>query len=163
MEGPKPMLREGKKYEKKISNSMRENYHVLWNTRGFMINTISDPGMQMSTLFLACKLMRKFQAATVPAYVMHLVGQYKKGVCFNWAQNLCNELLANICKAQDQGRPFYYSWLLFLIALVAWEAPEESVLPKITSDMCEGACYASLWDSKDAQRIKDNQVFWVLF
>ena len=29
--------------------------------------------------------------------------------------------------------------------------------------MCEGDRYAHLWDSKDLQRFKDNQVFWVLF
>ena len=29
--------------------------------------------------------------------------------------------------------------------------------------MCEGAHYAHLWDSKDPQRLEDNQVFWVLF
>ena len=56
---------------------------------------------------------------------------------------------------------FYSEHLL--IALVVWEAPEESVLPKLTPEMCEGARFAHLWDCKDAQRVEDNQVFWVLF
>lgn len=29
--------------------------------------------------------------------------------------------------------------------------------------MCEGTCYTNLWDTKDAQRIEENEVFWVLF
>ena len=59
MEGPDPMLRLGKKYEQKIANSVHDTYHVLQNTLGFMISTNSDPRMQMGTLLLACKLMRK--------------------------------------------------------------------------------------------------------
>lgn len=29
--------------------------------------------------------------------------------------------------------------------------------------MCEGACYAHLWDSTNPQLLEENQVFWVLF
>ena len=54
MEGPNPMLRMGRKYEQKIADKVHEDYHVVWNTRGFMINTISDPSSQMGTLLLAC-------------------------------------------------------------------------------------------------------------
>ena len=97
--------------------------------------------------------------ASVPVYVIQLASRYKKGVCFNWSQYLCNEFLANVRESQEQGQAFFYSWLLLLIALVAWEAPEESILPKLTPDMCEGARYTNLWDSKDVQRIDVNQVF----
>lgn len=45
MEGPDPLLNTGKKYEGKITDYMRETYHVEKNTRGFMIKSISDPGM----------------------------------------------------------------------------------------------------------------------
>lgn len=76
---------------------------------------------------------------------------------------MCDEFLSNICESQEQGRAFCYSWLLFIIEVVAWEAPAESVLPEITTDMCEGARYAHLWDSTDPQRLEENQVFWVLF
>ena len=47
--------------------------------------------------------------------------------------------------------------------LVTWDTLEESVLPKIPLRMCEGARYAHLWNSKDAQHIEDNKVFWILF
>ena len=45
----------------------------------------------------------------------------------------------------------------------AWEAPEDLVLPELEPDMCEGARYVNMWDSKDEKRIEDNKVFWVLF
>lgn len=47
--------------------------------------------------------------------------------------------------------------------LVAWEASEDSVLPELKPDMCEGARYVNLRDSQDEQGIEDNKVFWVLF
>ena len=109
----------------------------------------------MGTLLLTCKMMRKCQATTVPAYVIQLAGYCKKGICFNWSQFLCNEFLENVREAQDHGRAFCYSWLLILIALVTWEAPEGSVLPELESYMCEVARYANLWDSKDAKHIEE--------
>ena len=69
----------------------------------------------------------------------------------------------NVREAQDHGRAFCYSWLLLLIALVTWEAPKDSVLPELELDMCKGARYANLWDSKDEKQIEYNKVFWVLF
>ena len=93
--------------------------------------------------------MRKYQVTSIPAYVIRLAGQCRKGVCFNWAQYFRDKILINFRESQEQGYAFCYSWLLFLIALVAWEAPPESVLPELTPDMCEGACYVHLWDSKD--------------
>ena len=117
----------------------------------------------MGTRLLACKLMRKCQVAIVPAYVIQLARQCVKGVFFNWAQYLCEEFLANVHKSNEQGTSFFYSWLLFLIALVAWDKPKELVIPKLPAGMCEGAWYAHLWDSKDKQHIEDNKVFLVLF
>lgn len=66
-------------------------------------------------------------------------------------------------EAQDHGKEFGYSWWLLLIVLVAWEAPEDSVLPELKLYMCEGVQYTNLWDLKDQQCLKDNKVFWVLF
>ena len=111
----------------------------------------------------ACKLMRKFQVATFPTYVIQLAGKCGKGVYFNWAQYLCDEFLANVRESQDLGHAFCYSWFLFLIVLVTLEALVESILPELNPDMCEGARYTHLWYSKDVQHIEDNQVFWVLF
>ena len=117
----------------------------------------------MGTLLLACKMMRKCQVATIPAYVIQLASRCEKGACFNWSQCLCNKFLENVREAQDHGRAFCYSWLLLLITLVAWEALEDLVLPELEPDMCVQAQYANLRDLKDEQCIEDNKIFWVLF
>ena len=98
-----------------------------------------------------------------PAYVIQLADQCVKGVFFNWAQYLCDEFLINFCESQEHGTYFFYSWLLFLISLVAWDKPEELVILELPAEMCEGARYAHLWESEDKQRIEDNKVFWGLF
>lgn len=65
MKGINPMEHVGKKYEQNIADKVCDDYHVERNTRGFMISTVSDPGARMSTLLLACKIMRKCQVAMV--------------------------------------------------------------------------------------------------
>ena len=153
------MEKVGKKYKGEITTKVWQAYHVKKNKRGFIIDSISDLATRMGTWILACKLMRKFQVATVPSYVIRVAGQCAKGGCFNWAQHLRDKFMSNVCESQEQGNAFFYSWLLFLIALVAWEAPKELVIPLLNLGMCEGARYAHLWDSKDAQRLEGNQVF----
>lgn len=63
MKGLNPMEHVSKKYEKHITDNVRDDYHVEQNTRGFMISTISNLGVCMGTLSLACKMMRKCQVA----------------------------------------------------------------------------------------------------
>ena len=83
MQGPHPMENFGKKYEAAIAAEVREAYQVQKNQRVFIINTINDPTTRMGTQILSCKLMRISQAATVPAYVIRVVGQCAKGGYLN--------------------------------------------------------------------------------
>lgn len=48
------------------------------------------------------------------------------------------------------------------IVLVAWELPEDSQFHSVTPDLLEAVKYASLWVTKDAQRIRERKIFWVL-
>jgi len=48
------------------------------------------------------------------------------------------------------------------IVLVAWELPEDSQFPSVTLDLPEVAKYALLQATKDAQHIKDSDIFWIL-
>ena len=88
MKGPHPLERVGKKYEAETATTVCEAYQVQRNHRGFIIDSISDPATRMGTQTLTYKIMGKFQVKTVPVYVIWVVGQCAKGVCFNWAQNL---------------------------------------------------------------------------
>ena len=62
---------------------------------------------------------------------------------------------------QDLSKTFHYAWLFLSIVLVAWELPEDNQFPSITLDLPEAAKYASLWATKDANRICDSKIFWV--
>ena len=80
----------------------------------------------------------------------------------NWSDYHHGDFLANFCEAQELSKKFDYVWLLLLIVLVAWELPEDSQFPLVAPDLPEAAKYASLWETKDAQRIKDSKIFWIL-
>ena len=43
----------------------------------------------------------------------------------NWSLFLLNQLTEDAVAVQDGECPFTYSWLLILIALVAWMEPED--------------------------------------
>jgi hypothetical protein len=49
----------------------------------------------------------------------------------NWGKYLANQLELYCCEAQDQGYEFHFSWLLILIAFIAWEMSEGVTLPHI--------------------------------
>ncbi len=48
------------------------------------------------------------------------------------------------------------------IVLVAWELPEDSWFSSIAQDLPEAAKYASLWETRDTQKIRESKIFWVL-
>lgn len=53
-------------------------------------------------------------------------------------------------------------WLLLSIVLVGWEFPEYSQFPMIVYDPTEAVKYASLWETRDIERISERKIFWVL-
>ena len=55
--------------------------------------------------------------------------------------------LEDVHDAQEKGRPFHYSWLIVLIALVGWKEPTEAQFVEVPPNMPGAARYASLWVS----------------
>jgi hypothetical protein len=49
----------------------------------------------------------------------------------NWVKYLVNQLELDCREAQDQGYEFHFSWLLILIAFIAWEMPEGATFPDL--------------------------------
>jgi hypothetical protein len=45
----------------------------------------------------------------------------------NWASYLVNQLEQDCCEAQDQSYEFHFSWLLILIAFIAWEMSKGAI------------------------------------
>lgn len=106
--------------------------------------------------------MRKCGADEVSVPVITLASQCAEGVQFNWSNYLHGEFLANCCEAQGLNKTFHYMWLLLSIVLVAWELLEDSQFPSVAPDLPNGVKYASLWATKDAHRVKDSRIFWIL-
>ena len=72
-----------------------------------------------------------------------------EGYIYNWAAYLANEFLEDARDAQEKGRPFHYSQILILIALVGWKEPTEAQFVELNPGMLGAARYASLWLSSD--------------
>jgi hypothetical protein len=49
----------------------------------------------------------------------------------NWEKYLVNQLDQDYRESQYQGYEFHFSWLLILIAFIAWEMPKGVTFPEI--------------------------------
>jgi hypothetical protein len=66
----------------------------------------------------------------------------------------------DFCEAQDQGYEFHFSWLLILIAFIAWEMPEGATFPDIEPFEPLAMKFTMLWYSSDMGRQwQSNAVF----
>jgi hypothetical protein len=55
-------------------------------------------------------------------------------------------------EAQDQDYEFHFSWILVLIAFVAWELPEGVTFPNIEPFELLAAKFTTLWYSSDMNK-----------
>jgi hypothetical protein len=53
---------------------------------------------------------------------------------------------------QDQGYEFHFSWILILIAFIAWEMPEGATFPDIEPFEPLAANFSTLWYSSDMNK-----------
>jgi hypothetical protein len=70
----------------------------------------------------------------------------------NWAKYLVNQVELDCCESQDQGYEFHFSWLLILIAFVAWEMFEGATFPDIEPFDSLVANFTTLWYSSDMNK-----------
>lgn len=75
---------------------------------------------------------------------------------------LHGEFLQNYHEVEELNKMFHYVWLLLSIVLVAWELLEDGQFPSIALDLPEAMKNALLWETKEAQRIKDIKIYWIL-
>ena len=93
--------------------------------------------------------MQKCIPSEVPAPIVSIVANCAEGYSYNCAAYIAKEFLEDVCDAQEKGKPFHYSWLLVLIALVGWKEPTEAQFFDVPRHMPGAARYASLWVSQD--------------
>jgi hypothetical protein len=109
---------------------------------------------------IAGKLVRKNRPTQVTGFVVDLAGKCIEGIQMNWVSYLVNQLEKDCREAQDQGYEFHFSWLLILIAFIAWEMPEGATFPEIEPSEPLAAKFTTLWYSSDMEKQwQSNAVF----
>ena len=93
--------------------------------------------------------MWKCRPNEVPAPIVSIAANYAEGYSYKWAEYIAREFLKDVRDVQEKGRPFHYSWLIVLIALVGWREPTEVQFVDVPPQMLGAARYASLWVSQD--------------
>jgi hypothetical protein len=101
---------------------------------------------------IAGKLVRKNRPTQVTGFVVDLAGKCAEGLQMNWAKYLINQLELDCRQAQDQGYEFHFSWLLILIAFIAWELPEGATFLEIEPFEPLAAKFCTLWYSSDMNK-----------
>ena len=93
--------------------------------------------------------MQNCRPNEVSALIFSITANCAEGYSYKWAEYIAREFLEDICDVQEKGRPFHYSWLIVLIALVRWKEPIEAQFVDVPPHMPSIARYAYLWVSQD--------------
>jgi hypothetical protein len=120
--------------------------------RGYKVTSINNGAVHLTCQMIAGKIVRKNQPTQVTGFIVDLTGKCAKGLQMNWAQYLINHMDLNCIEAQDQGHKFHFSWLLILIAFIAWEMPEGATFPNIEPFEPLSVKFSTLWYSNDMNK-----------
>lgn len=152
----------GENKENKLTNRMKNEFGLMKKSHGYFICSITDKAMKFAARILACKVMRNNCMDEVLVPLISLTKHYVNGVQYKWVHYLFKEFLLNFREAQNDGKAFHYALLLLLISLVAWRLLEDSQLTPKDVDLPEAMMFASLWRTKDLERVMETKLFWVL-
>jgi hypothetical protein len=126
MQGPDPQeFYPGKTVDCALTQRIKDTYgDVEKGMQGYKVVSIENATVRLGCQMIAGKLVRKNRPTQVTGFVVDLVGKCAEGLQMNWVQYLVNQLELDCREAQDQGYEFHFSWLLILIAFIAWELLE---------------------------------------
>jgi hypothetical protein len=141
--------------------TIKDTYgNVEKGKRGYKVASIQNGTVHLAFQLIIGKLVRKNRPTQVTGFVVDLAGKCVEGLQMNWASYLINQLEKDCREAQDQGYEFHFSWLLILIAFIAWEMPEGATFPEIESSEPLAAKFTTLWYSSDMEKQwQSNAVF----
>ena len=108
--------------------------------------------MHLACQLIMGKLVHRNRPTHVIGFVVDLAGKCTEGLQMNWAQYLFNQLDMNYKGAQAQGYEFHFSWLLILIAFIAWELPEGATFLEIEPFKPLVTKFCMLWYSNDMNK-----------
>jgi hypothetical protein len=97
------------------------------------------------------KLVGKNRSTQVIGFVVYLTGKCVEGM-HELASYLVNELEKDFHKARDQRYEFHFSWLLVLIAFVAWQMPEGVAFLEVEPSKSLAARFSTLWYTNDMSK-----------
>jgi hypothetical protein len=139
--------------DRALSQKIKEAYgNVEKGVRGYKVASIESGSVRLTYQLIARKLVCKNRPTQVSAFVVDLTGKCTEGLQMNWAKYLVNQLEIDCREAQDQGHEFHFSWLLILIAFVAWELPEGATFPDLDPFEPLAAKFSTLWYSNDMNK-----------
>jgi hypothetical protein len=162
MQGPDPQdFYPGKAADRALAQRIKETYDdVEKGKRGYKVASIQNGAVRLAFQLIVGKLVRKNRPTQVMGFVVDLAGKCVEGMQMNWVSYLVNQLEQDCREAQDQGYEFHFSWLLILIAFIAWEMPEGVTFPEIESSEPLAVKFTTLWYSSDMEKQwQSNAVF----
>jgi hypothetical protein len=77
--------------------------------------------------------------------MVDLAGKCVEGMQMNWVSYLINEIKKYYFEAHDQRYEFHFSWLLVLIAFVAWKILEGATFPETKPSELLVASFSTMW------------------
>jgi hypothetical protein len=162
MQGPDPQdFYPGKAADRALAQKIKDTYDdVEKGKRGYKVASIQNGAVCLAFQLIAGKLVRKNRPTQVTGFVVDLAGKCVEGLQMNWESYLVNQLEQDCREAQDQGYEFHFSWLLILIAFIAWEMPEGATFPEIEPSEPLAVKFTMLWYSSDmGKQWQSNAVF----
>ena len=136
----------GKSIDRALAQKIKDTYgDVEKGTWGYKVASIQNGVVHLACQLIAGKMVRKNRPMQVTSFVIDVAGKCVEGVQMNWAKYLVNQLELDCREAQDQGYKFHFSWLLILIAFVAWEMPEGATFLNIESFEPLAVKFTTLW------------------
>jgi hypothetical protein len=88
----------------------------------------------------------------VSGFVVDLARKCAEGFQMNWEKYLVNQLKIGCREVQDQGHEFHFSWLLILIAFLAWELPKGATFPDLSPFKSLATKFNTLWYSTNMSK-----------
>ena len=112
--------------------------------------------MHIGARILESNIVRKDHPIQSTSGVIACTHKCSEGVQMNWFLFLLNQLIEDAVAVQAGERPFTYSWLLILIALVAWMDPEDYQRMMVEAiEVCKNARCQKLWWVEEPSRQAD--------
>lgn len=108
--------------------------------------------MRLTCQLIDNMLIRKNRMTQVNGFVVDLARKCVEAMQMNWASYLVNELEKDCREAQDYGYEFHFSWILILIAFVAWQMPKGVTFPEVEPSELLATSFSTLWYTNDMSK-----------